>query len=125
MEIKQAPETRLITRPGSFYTARVSAAVPGVGISWINQDFNADLGHTTIISIELLGSSFMTGVSWGTWNANRSWVVYHRTNPGRAQVHMDGTINYTWNLIAGGLRATFIQGLIMNNGRLQADNDIW
>ena len=103
VEIKEQPS---ITRATSTYTASVASMVPAIGWGYINQDFRASVSSSKISSVTLLGSSYDTGFTLGSWEPNYSWSDIS-TNKQYCQIHMKGTLNYLWDALNISLDSTF------------------
>src|SRR5699024_4260820 len=65
------PQT--IVDRGSYYIAKVWAVVPGLGHGYINQDFRVVRSSSRFSNINLIGSSYKSGVFLSSWTHNRSW----------------------------------------------------
>lgn len=77
------------------YTASVESMIPAIGWGYIKQDFTANVSSSRISSVSLVGSSYDTGFTLGSWEPNYSWTDIS-SNKQFVQIHMKGTINYLW-----------------------------
>lgn len=66
-----------------------------IGWGYIKQDFTANVSSSRISSVSLVGSSYDTGFTLGSWEPNYSWTDIS-SNKQFVQIHMKGTINYLW-----------------------------
>ena len=86
------------TRATGSYTASVESMIPAIGWGYINQDFTANVSSSKISSLSLVGNSYDTGFTLGTWEPNYSWYEIS-SNKQFCQIHMKGTINYLWDAL--------------------------
>lgn len=102
---------------GTYYIAKVWSGVPSVGYGYINQDFSVKISNGKITNVNILGSSYQTGLTYAKWNPNRSWptLSYNDTH---LAIRMKGVLNYTFNIFEGGMDATFVEDLKVSNGKL-------
>ncbi len=105
-EIDNKIMTRGISTSGDVYVAKVESLVPAIGWGYICQDFSASVTNSKINSVSLIGSSYDTGFTLGTWEHNYSWYDIS-SNKGYVQVRMKGTISYLWDLINISAPCTF------------------
>lgn len=106
-----------IVDKGSYYTAKVWSGVPSIGHGYINQDFSVNISNGRITSINILGNSYQTGFTLAVWNPNRSWTTLTQNNT-HLGIHMKGVLNYTFNIVQGGMDATFVEDVKVSNGKL-------
>lgn len=64
----------IMSRAVGNYQARVESMIPALGWGYINHDFKADVSSSKIHSVTLLGNSYDTGFTIGTWEPNYSWT---------------------------------------------------
>lgn len=83
------------TRATNSYTASVESMIPAIGWGYIKQDFKATVSSSKISNISLVGRSYDTGFTLGSWEPNYSWYEVS-SNKQFCQIHMKGTINYLW-----------------------------
>ena len=94
MEVKLIERSNMARATGS-YTASVESMIPAIGWGYIKQDFTANVSSSRISSVSLVGSSYDTGFTLGSWEPNYSWTDIS-SNKQFVQIHMKGTINYLW-----------------------------
>ena len=94
MEVKLIERSNMARATGS-YTASVESMIPAIGWGYIKQDFTANVNSSRISSVSLVGSSYDTGFTLGSWEPNYSWTDIS-SNKQFVQIHMKGTINYLW-----------------------------
>lgn len=99
--------SRSATRAIGSYTASVESLVPAIGWGYINQDFKANVSSSKISSITLVGNSYDTGFTLGSWEPNYSWSVIS-SNKQYCQIHMKGTISYLWEALNIKKACTFL-----------------
>lgn len=95
------------TRATGSYTASVESMIPAIGWGYINQDFTANVSSSKISSLSLVGNSYDTGFTLGTWEPNYSWYEIS-SNKQFCQIHMKGTINYLWEALNIAKDCTFL-----------------
>ena len=108
---------RSATRATGFYKASVESMVPAIGWGYINQDFKADVTSSKISNIILVGNSYDTGFTLGTWEPNYSWSEIS-TNKQYCQINMKGTINYLWEALNITKNCTFLDTFKANGSTL-------
>lgn len=113
------------TRATGTYKAKVESLIPAIGWGHINQDFTADVSSSKISSITLLGESYDTGFTIGTWDPNYSWSDIS-SNKLYCQIHMKGTINYLWEALNITQDCTFLDTFKASGSTLvDADASDW
>lgn len=95
------------TRATDTYTASVESMVPAIGWGYIKQDFKATVNSSKISNISLVGNSYDTGFTLGTWEPNYSWSEIS-SDKQFCQIHMKGTINYLWESLNISKDCTFL-----------------
>ena len=80
------------------YTASVESMIPAIGWGYIKQDFKADVTSSKVSKVSLIGSSYDTGFTIGTWEPNYSWYAISK-NQLYLQIYMKGSINYLWDAL--------------------------
>lgn len=105
MEVNLVPMAS--PRATKSYTASVESLIPAIGWGYINQDFKANVSSSKISSITLVGSSYDTGFTLGSWEPNYSWYVISN-NKQYCQIYMKGTINYLWDALNISQACTFL-----------------
>lgn len=96
-----------MTRATGSYTASVESMIPAIGWGYINQDFKATVSSSKISSVSLLGNSYDTGFTLGSWEPNYSWYDIS-SNKQYLQIRMKGTINYLWESLNISTDCTFL-----------------
>lgn len=96
MSVEVVPQPT--TRATGSYKASVESMIPAIGWGYINQDFKANVSSSKISSVTLVGNSYDTGFTLGTWEPNYSWSEIS-SNKQYCQIHMKGTINYLWDAL--------------------------
>lgn len=96
-----------VARATGSYRARVESMIPAIGWGYINQDFTANVSSSKISSVTLVGSSYDTGFTLGSWDPNYSWYVIS-SNKQNLEIYMKGTICYLWEGLNISQDATFL-----------------
>lgn len=94
MDVKLTDRSNMTRATGS-YTASVESMIPAIGWGYIKQDFTANVSSSRISSVSLVGDSYDTGFTLGSWEPNYSWSEIS-SNKQFVQINMKGTINYLW-----------------------------
>lgn len=109
------------TRATGTYTASVESMVPAIGWGYINQDFKASVSSSRISSISLLGNSYDTGFTLGSWEPNYSWSEISN-NKQYCKIYMKGTINYLWDAMNLNHKCTFMDTFKASGSTLVESN---
>lgn len=111
------------TRATGTYTASVESMIPAIGWGYIKQDFKATVSSSKISSVSLVGSSYDTGFTLGSWEPNYSWSEIS-SNKQFCQIHMKGTINYLWEGLNISKDCTFLD-TFKASGSTLVDSTYW
>lgn len=106
-----------LTRAIGSYTASVESMIPAIGWGYIKQDFKANVSSSKISSVTLVGSSYDTGFTLGSWEPNYSWYDISN-NKQFVQIHMKGTIYYLWKGLNISHSCTFLDTFKASGSKL-------
>lgn len=101
------------------YTASVWSGIPAIGWGYIKQDFRAAIYSGKVASVKMLGSSWASGVTIGTWNPSYSWTK-RTSNHTKLEVYMKGSLYYVVKGVTIGGAQTFLDFWKASGSRLVA-----